>query len=266
MLGLFLPRYFTHFFPHPKLALALIGVTLAGVRTIDTLGVDLPIGWAMDKFTTRFGRYRPWYVAGAPFVMIGAYMLFNPPRGMSTTYLGGWYLFMYIGLSMMTIASSAWATPVSPEATTSVRGSSPGRFPGRHHRVGLAGAVAHSVTKGKFGPRAIRRRARSSAGSSIGLLASDHVDPSRCSSKEPEGCQIQRAQGGLIDYWRIIANPHRAAAGAGRPLPHPRPRAHGSDLSVFLQSIEGLHHRRGHDPAVLLHGGRSGLGACFGAE
>src|SRR5580698_3800720 len=104
MLGLFLPRYFTHFFPHPKLALALIGVTLAGVRTIDTLGVDLPIGWAMDKFTTRFGRYRPWYVAGAPFVMIGAYMLFNPPRGMTTTYLGGWYLFMYIGLSMMTIA------------------------------------------------------------------------------------------------------------------------------------------------------------------
>src|ERR1700722_1311678 len=106
MLGLFLPRYFTHFFPNPKLALGLIGVTLAGVRTIDTLAVDLPIGWAMDKFRTRFGRYRPWYVAGAPIVMIGVYMLFNPPRPLTVGYLAVWYLVMYVGVSMMTIAFS----------------------------------------------------------------------------------------------------------------------------------------------------------------
>ena len=31
------------------------GGTLALVRSIDTLAVDLPIGWAMDKTKTAFG-------------------------------------------------------------------------------------------------------------------------------------------------------------------------------------------------------------------
>ena len=77
MLGVFLPRYFTHF---PYASCFAIGGTLALVRTIDTLAVDLPIGWAMDKVRTPFGRYRAWFVAGAPIVMLGTYMLFNPPQ------------------------------------------------------------------------------------------------------------------------------------------------------------------------------------------
>ena len=51
MLGVFLPRYFTHF----HLPLMAIGGTLALVRTIDTLAIDLPIGWAMDRVASR-----PW--------------------------------------------------------------------------------------------------------------------------------------------------------------------------------------------------------------
>jgi len=109
MLGVFLPRYFTHF----HLQLFAIGGTLALVRTVDTLGVDLPIGWAMDRFRTRFGRYRPWYVAGAPILMLGAYMLFNPPAKMTMAYLATWYLILYVGISMMTIAFQAWGASLA---------------------------------------------------------------------------------------------------------------------------------------------------------
>ena len=109
MLGVFLPRFFTHF----HMQLFAIGGTLALVRTIDTLVVDLPIGWAMDKVRTPLGRYRAWFVAGAPIVMIGTYMLFNPPRAMTTGYLAIWYLFLYVGVSMMTIATSAWSASLA---------------------------------------------------------------------------------------------------------------------------------------------------------
>ena len=109
MLGVFLPRYFTHF----HMQLFAIGGTLALVRTLDTLAVDLPIGWAMDKVRTPLGRYRAWFVAGAPIVMLGTYMLFNPPPHMTTTYLAGWYLLLWVGISMMNIANSAWGASLA---------------------------------------------------------------------------------------------------------------------------------------------------------
>ena len=80
MLGVFLPRFFTHF----HMQLFAIGGTLALVRTIDTLAVDLPIGWAMDKF-----RHAAWPLSGLVrrrrtlIVMLGTYMLLNPPPHMT---------------------------------------------------------------------------------------------------------------------------------------------------------------------------------------
>ncbi len=150
MLGVFLPRYFSHYFPNPKTALGVIGVTLAGVRTIDTLGVDLPIGWLMDKIRTPFGRYRPWFVAGAPIVMVGAYMLFNPPRHMTSSYLAGWYLFLWVGISMMTIANSAWGASLARDYNDR------SRLFAWAIPVAILGAawlnLAPAVTHGKFGP------------------------------------------------------------------------------------------------------------------
>jgi Na+/melibiose symporter-like transporter len=203
MLGLFLPRYFTHFFPNPKLALALIGVTLAGVRTIDTLAVDLPIGWAMDRFHTRFGRYRPWFVAGTPIVMIGAYMLFNPPAHMTTGYLATWYLFLYVGISMMTIASSAWGASLA-------RGyNDRSRLFGWAIPVAIIGTawlnLAPAFTHGKFGP-GVFADVPIIGWIVIGLFALTTFIVATF-VKEPVAPPTPRARGGLLDYWRIIANP-----------------------------------------------------------
>ena len=203
MLGLFLPRYFTHFFPNPKLALALIGVTLAGVRTIDTLAVDLPIGWAMDKVRTPFGRYRPWFVGGAPIVMLGTYMLFNPPRGMTTGYLGAWYLILYVGISMMTIASSAWGASLA-------RGyNDRSRLFGWAIPVAIIGTVWLNLspvfTHNKFGP-GIFKDVPIIGWIVIGSLAITTFIVATF-VKEPVAPPAPRPRGSLVDYWRIIANP-----------------------------------------------------------
>jgi GPH family glycoside/pentoside/hexuronide:cation symporter len=203
MLGLFLPRYFTHFFPNPKLALGLIGVTLAGVRTIDTLAVDLPIGWAMDKFRTRFGRYRPWYVAGAPIVMIGVYMLFNPPRPLTVGYLAVWYLIMYVGVSMMTIAFSAWGAGLASGYNDR------SRLFGWMIPVGILGSgwliLAPALTKGKFGPGNFND-VPIIGWIVIGLLVLTTAIVALF-VREPVAPPAPRARGGFADYWRIIANP-----------------------------------------------------------
>jgi GPH family glycoside/pentoside/hexuronide:cation symporter len=199
MLGVFLPRYFTHF----HLPLMAIGATLAGVRTIDTLAVDLPIGWAMDKFSTRFGRYRPWYVAGAPIVMLGAYMLFNPPKTMTMGYLAAWYLFMYVGISMMTIAFSAWGAVLAPS------------YDGRSRLFGWAIPAAilgtawlnlsPVVTHNKFGPGNFNDVPI------IGWIVIGSMVLTTAVVaffiREPAAPPAPRAKGGFADYWRIIANP-----------------------------------------------------------
>lgn len=203
MLGLFLPRYFSHFFLNPKAALGLIGITLAGVRTIDTLAVDLPIGWAMDKVRTPIGRYRAWFVAGAPIVMLGTYMLFNPPHHLTTMYLGGWYLLLWVGVSMMSIATSAWGASIA-------RGyNDRARLFAWAIPVAILGAawlnLAPAVTHGRFGPGNFKD-VPTIGWIAIGLMALTTTIVA-VFVKEPVEPPAPRARGGLLDYWRLIANP-----------------------------------------------------------
>jgi Na+/melibiose symporter-like transporter len=199
MLAVFLPRFFTHF----HMQLFAIGGTLALVRTIDTLAVDLPIGWAMDKVRTPIGRYRPWFVGGAPIVALGAYMLFNPPPHMTTAYLAGWYLLLWVGVSMMSIATSAWGASLA-------RGyNDRSRLFAWAIPVGIVGTIwlnlAPAVTHGKFGPGNFND-VPIIGWIAIGLLALTTVVVA-VFVKEPVAPPAPRARGGLGDYWRLIANP-----------------------------------------------------------
>jgi GPH family glycoside/pentoside/hexuronide:cation symporter len=105
MLGAFMPRYFAG---HMGLPLLAVGAIMASVGWVTTL-VDLPMGWLMDHTKTPIGRYRPWYVVGAPVLMVGIYMLFDPPKGMTSGYLFIWSLVVWLGISMVSLSYSAWA-------------------------------------------------------------------------------------------------------------------------------------------------------------
>jgi Na+/melibiose symporter-like transporter len=198
MLGLFLPRFFTHF----HMTLFAVGGTLALVRTIDTFVVDLPIGWAMDKFRTRFGRYRPWFVAGAPIVMVGVYMLFNPPAKMTVAYLAGWYMLLWVGLSMMTIANSAWGAGLASNYNDR------SRLFGWMIPVAILGAawlnLSPILTHGKFSP------GNAADVPAIGwiIIGLSVVTTTIVAVfvREPVAPPA-RARGSLLDYWRLIANP-----------------------------------------------------------
>ncbi len=199
MLGVFLPRFFTHF----HMQLLAVGGTLALVRTIDTLAVDLPIGWLMDKFRSPIGRYRAWFVGGAPIVALGTYMLFNPPATMTPAYLAGWYLVLWVGISMMTIANSAWGASLATDYNDRSRLFS-WAIP-----IGILGGawllLSPAFTHGKFGPGNFNDVPIIGWIAIATLMLTTTVVATFV--KEPAAPPAPRARGGLGDYWRLIANP-----------------------------------------------------------
>jgi Na+/melibiose symporter-like transporter len=108
-LTVYLPHYFA---AHYGLGLAAIGLAFAVIRLGDMF-LDPLIGVAMDRTTTRFGRYRLWLIGGAPLLMLAVYMLFAPPGSVSFVYVAGWLLVYYIGYSLVTLSHSSWASVIA---------------------------------------------------------------------------------------------------------------------------------------------------------
>jgi Na+/melibiose symporter-like transporter len=135
--------------------------------------------------------------------MLGTYMLFNPPRHMTTTYLAGWYLVLWIGVSMMTIANSAWGASLARGYNDRSR-----LFAWAIPIAILGGAwlnLAPAVTHGKFGPGNFND-VPIIGWILIGVIALTTAIVATF-VKEPVAPPAPQARGGLGDYWRLIANP-----------------------------------------------------------
>lgn len=107
--GTYLPPLYTR---HIGISLVAYSLATTGVRIVDLL-FDPFLGWMMDRTNGRFGRFRPWFVAGVPVTMLGAYMLLNPPVGSGVPYLATWYLIMWLGVSMLALAHASWAASLA---------------------------------------------------------------------------------------------------------------------------------------------------------
>lgn len=92
--------------------LTVIGATIGLLRLAD-LGLDLALGYLMDKTRTPLGRYKPWFLAGLPVLWLAVYKVFNPPAIPDTTYLFTWYILLYVAYSMLVLGHSAWAATIS---------------------------------------------------------------------------------------------------------------------------------------------------------
>lgn len=93
------------------LSLTTIGSFLFFARIFDFV-IDPTLGRLSDKTRSRWGRRRPWMVAGAPIMMLGSALVFLPPENVT-----GWYLMLatmtiYLGASMLGLAYSAWGAEV----------------------------------------------------------------------------------------------------------------------------------------------------------
>ena len=90
------------------LNLALVGTIFMAVRIFDTV-VDSVLGLAMDSTTTRWGRFRPWLIAGVPIFIAGTAMLFMARPGIGPGHLVAGLVLAYLGWSILSLAQLSLA-------------------------------------------------------------------------------------------------------------------------------------------------------------
>lgn len=127
-----LPAYFA---ASLGVELAVVGAAFGLARMID-VPIEPALGLAMDRTSTRWGRYRFWTLLGAPFLMAGLFLLLQADSSIGTTGLVAFLLLMYLGSSTLLLSHNAWASTLA----TSYDDRS--RLFGLMIAVGVAGAVS----------------------------------------------------------------------------------------------------------------------------
>ena len=96
------------------LSITEIGLILMVARVSDVF-TDPLIGALSDRTKTRWGRRKPWMVAGTPLMMISAFQLFSPSGEVSNIYLLGWSMLLWFGWTMINIPYYAWGAEISDD-------------------------------------------------------------------------------------------------------------------------------------------------------
>ncbi|GGE18344.1 MFS transporter [Polymorphobacter glacialis] len=96
------------------LDLAVVGMLFFLVRVVD-VPLDPFIGHMLDRTETRFGRFRPWMVAGALLMMAGVFAVFMASPGLSPMRAFGGLFLMYVGFSAAVVSHTAWGAVLSDD-------------------------------------------------------------------------------------------------------------------------------------------------------
>lgn len=94
--------------------LAIVGIIFSVVRLADLI-FDPLVGGLIDRTHGRCGPYRPWLIAGAPVIMVGAWMLFMAKPGATPLYLALALIVTYCGYSIITLAQMGFSTSITTE-------------------------------------------------------------------------------------------------------------------------------------------------------
>jgi Na+/melibiose symporter-like transporter len=108
---IYLPNYYAR---DLGVGLAAVGWAFGLVRLFD-LWFDPLLGLAMDRTRTGLGRFRPWFMAGAPLAMLSIYMLFMAQPGVTAGYILLWLVLGFMGQSMAQLGHMAWAAQAAPD-------------------------------------------------------------------------------------------------------------------------------------------------------
>jgi glycoside/pentoside/hexuronide:cation symporter, GPH family len=112
-----LPAYYAN---QIGLSVGLVGMIFMLARLAD-IGVDLAVGLAMDQTRTRWGRFTPWLVAGAPLLSLGVWFVFMAPTGtpqqpgVSGLYLAVFLFLTYCAFSMGTLSQMSLGATLSDD-------------------------------------------------------------------------------------------------------------------------------------------------------
>ena len=199
VMAVYLPRFFAS---HIGIGLAAVGLAFTIVRLLD-MALDPLLGIAMDRTRGRLGRYRPWLVVGAPIVMAAVYMLFMAKPGITQTYLVGWLLVLYLGVSILTLAQAAWGASIA----TGYHDRS--RVYGVIQALGVIGSVLILLL-----PLVLAGKPGGQAGGIVGMgwfiIITIPITVALCTLITPERVNPNSSKDEAVtlgEYWRLITRP-----------------------------------------------------------
>lgn len=112
-LGLPIVIYLPAYYAGPVgLGLVATGLIFMTARFWDVL-IDPLIGWAVDRFPTRWGRRKVWMIAATGPMIVATLALCFPPEGVGGAWLSFWLFFIYIWWMLIHICHLAWASELS---------------------------------------------------------------------------------------------------------------------------------------------------------
>lgn len=91
------------------LSLSSVGLCFMLVRISDAL-IDPLVGTLSDATRSRFGRRRPWLVAGFVPLMLATFYLCNPQGRASAQYLLVWMSIFYVAWSVVQVPYLSWGS------------------------------------------------------------------------------------------------------------------------------------------------------------
>lgn len=107
----YLPPYYAG---HLGLDLAAVGLVFFLVRAID-LPLDPLLGHWMDRTRSRFGRYRPWLLAGGATLAAGVWLVFMAEPGLTPFAAFAFLMLLYLGYSLTAVAQLGWGSTLSDD-------------------------------------------------------------------------------------------------------------------------------------------------------
>ena len=94
------------------LDLGTVGLIFFLVRLFD-MPLDPVLGHLMDETRGRFGRYRPWVVAGGFVMMLTAFAVYMAEPGLSAAQAFIQLMLLYVGYSLTGVGQAGWGASLS---------------------------------------------------------------------------------------------------------------------------------------------------------
>jgi glycoside/pentoside/hexuronide:cation symporter, GPH family len=108
-LAIVLPAFYA---ANTATTLTAIGVVSFFARAFDAIA-DPTVGYLSDHWHTRFGRRKPWILAGSLVAAVAIFFLFSPPRSAGIAYYTLWSFVFYVGYACWDIPQKAWSSELS---------------------------------------------------------------------------------------------------------------------------------------------------------
>ncbi|MYJ25925.1 MAG: hypothetical protein F4080_10435 [Holophagales bacterium] len=99
---------------HTAATTAGIGTAMLVARIADAL-TDPPMGYLSDATKGRWGRRKPWLLAGSFLGMLAMWVFFMPPTGAGNWYFLLGLLLYYVAMTVMNIPLRAWSSELSDD-------------------------------------------------------------------------------------------------------------------------------------------------------